>query len=118
MLALLFTPVVLSLLLLGAHFLRDGSVVPLAIALASLGLLAVRRAWAAWALQGLLLIGALEWIRTLVDLVELRRAAGQPSTRMVLILSGVALFTAVSALLLRSARARKWFKQDCRDKVP
>jgi hypothetical protein len=109
---LLLLPAALSLLVLGAHFLRAGNDALIAIVLVCLGLLGVRRRWAAWVVQGALLIGAVEWIRTTVELVKWRTAAGQPATRLVVILGGVTLWTLVSAVLFRSARLRRWYSGD------
>lgn len=95
---LLLIPVVLSALTLGAHLLRGGHLL-LALAAAALPLLLVsRHAAALRLLQGLLLLGALEWARTLAGIAGERRAFGQPWHRLVLILGSVALVTALSAL--------------------
>ena len=110
MTALLFTPVVLSLLLLAAHGSRAG--LPLSVSLLVLalaGLLAVPRRWAARTLQAVLVLGALEWARTTVVLASARQAAGLPATRMVIILATVALLTAASALVFRHDRLRRRF---------
>lgn len=106
MLALRLVPVVLGSLVLGAHVLRAGHV-PLAVALALVPLLLLaRRAWAVRTVQLVLLVGAVEWIRTLSVLVGARRALGMPSTRMAVILVAVALVTAAGALLLQPLAAR------------
>lgn len=110
MIVLSFLPVVLSLLVLGAHFLRTGNMVLVAAALAPVVLLGVRRRWAARVIQLVLVIGAVEWIRTLVALAAARAEAGQPLIRLCLILGGVALLTALSALVFRTASARAWFR--------
>jgi hypothetical protein len=105
--ALQLFPVVLSLLVLGAHFLRAGNRVLLAAVLVVLILLAVRRPWAARAVQATLAIGALEWCRTLVGLASERLAAGEPARRLVIILGSVAMLTALSSLLFATARLRR-----------
>jgi hypothetical protein len=102
-------PVALSLVVLGAHFLRAGDIVMVGLALVVLGLLGVRRAWAARSLQAVLLLGAAEWVRTLLRLYAERREAGQPALRMAIILGGVALVTALSALVFRASRVRSWY---------
>ena len=95
---LLLIPIVLSAVTLGAHLLRGGHL-PLALAAAALPLLLVPRPVAALRLlQGLLLLGALEWVRALFQILEMRRAMGQPWQRMAVILGAVALVTALSAL--------------------
>jgi len=105
--ALLLTPVVLSLLVLGAHFLRSGNILLLLVVVVLLGLLAVRRRWAARTVQVALVLGAAEWVRTMVVLAAFRVQVGQPVRRMVVILGCVALVTALSALVFRAARLRR-----------
>ena len=102
----LLLPAVLSLLVLAAHFLRSGQVVLVALALLGAALVAVPRAWAARALQVVLALAALEWVRTLLGLVADRRAEGRPFARMAVILGVVALTAALSALAFRSRRLR------------
>ena len=95
---LLLIPIVLSALTLGAHLLRGGQL-PLALVAVALPLLLVPRSVAALRLlQGLLLLGAFEWVRTLFGILEQRRAFGQPWHRLAVILGAVALVTALSAL--------------------
>lgn len=106
MTALLLTPVVLSTLVLAAHFLRGGHVAVVLLVLLTLPLLLVRRPWARRVVQAVLVLGALEWVRTLVSLVQLRAMLGQPWTRMAVILGSVALVTLLSALLLETRRVR------------
>ena len=58
-------PVILSFLLLGAHFLRTGHTA-IAVACAALPpLLLLRGTWVPRQFQVLLLVDALEWLRTL-----------------------------------------------------
>lgn len=110
MIGLQLLPVVLSLIVLAAHFLRSGSFVMVAIVFLVLGLLFVRRPWAARTVQVALLLGAVEWVRTLVRLAAWRAQEGQPALRLVLILGGVALLTGLSALVFRAVRLRSWYE--------
>lgn len=97
---------VLACLLLAAHFFRADQLA-LAVTSALLPLLlAVPRAWAARTMQLALLVGAFEWLRTLAEFAAVRVSMGQPYLRLVAILFVVALFTAASALVFRSARLR------------
>ena len=105
----LLLPAVLSLLVLAAHFLRGGHLVLVGLALAAAALVAVRRTWAARALQVVLALGAIEWVRTLAALVAERRADGRPFLRMAVILGSVALVAALSALAFRTRRLRGRF---------
>jgi hypothetical protein len=86
-------------LLLAAHFYRAGSL-----------LLAVPRAWAGRAVQIALVVGAVEWLRTLAVFAAARVASGQPYLRLTLILLAVAIFTATSAAVFRHPRLRQRFR--------
>ena len=99
-------PVILSGLVLSAHFLRGGSFLVVLVCLAALFFLLVRERWVARLMQVLLLLGALEWVRTMLALVAERRSLSEPWTRMAVILSGVALFTAASALVFQVAHLK------------
>ena len=103
-------PVVLSLGLLGAHFFRAGMQVPVALCLVLVVLLAVPRPWAARLVQAALVLGAVEWIRTLVAIASVRAAAGQPATRMAVILGAVALVTLASARVFRHRRVAGFYR--------
>ena len=92
-------PAILSYLVLAAHFLRGGHLVMTGLCLALAVALAFRNRWLALAAQVSLLLGAAEWVRTLVLLLAERRSLGEPFTRMALILGGVAAFTLASAFL-------------------
>ena len=104
MTALLLTPVVLSLLVLGAHFLRAGNIPLVAASLALLVLPAFRKPWAARVVQAALVLGALEWVHTLLRLMNIRAQFGVPGTRMAIILGLVAAVTLASALLFQTKR--------------
>jgi hypothetical protein len=107
--AWLLAPAGLSLVVLGAHFLRAGHVVLVVLALVMLGQLFVRRPWAGRAVQVALVLGALEWVRTTLVLTGERASMGRPFGRMAVILGAVAALCALSAWLLRAERARRWF---------
>jgi hypothetical protein len=101
---------VLACLLLAAHFFRAGQLaLSMASALLPL-LLAVPRAWAARTMQAALLLGAFEWLRTLAEFAAVRVSMGQPVLRLVAILLAVALFTAASALVFRTASLRRRYR--------
>ncbi|HER19685.1 MAG TPA: hypothetical protein ENO14_01415 [Chromatiales bacterium] len=99
-----FIPAVLSLLVLGAHFLRQGQTLLLVISLGLIGLVAVPRRWALRVLQAALVLGAVEWIRALLVLSRVRAEMAMPATRMTIILAAVALFTAASAFVVPARR--------------
>jgi hypothetical protein len=100
----------LAAILLAAHFYRAGHVLLAALSVAALVLLAVPRAWAARALQLVLVAGALEWLRTLALFASARMASGQPYLRLTVILLAVAAFTAASAVVFRQSALRRRYR--------
>lgn len=105
-----YVPIVLSLLVLAAHFLRGGGLLVTVALLGLLALLAVRRPWVPRLMQAVLGLGALEWIRTLVTLALRRSELGEPYLRMVLILGAVVAVTGVSALLFETRKLRRIYR--------
>jgi hypothetical protein len=112
--ALVYIPVVLSLVILGAHFMRYGNSIGVLGSLLLIVLLIVRRPWVARLMQVALILGALEWVRTLYELAQVRAAHGQPFVRMVVILGVVAAVTFCSALLFQSPALKKIYRLDRR----
>jgi len=106
-------PVIISSLLLGAHFLRLGQ--PLLVVLCVLLplILLFRKFWAARLMQFYLILGAAEWVRTLLFLVAERRTEGQPWSRLVIIIGLVALFTGGSAFVFRISSLKMRYKLGC-----
>jgi hypothetical protein len=102
----------LSALLLAAHFLRAREWLGVATSLALLVLLAIPRRWAARVAQAALILGAAEWVRTLLVLVAARREAQAPYVRLAVILAAVAAVTAASALIFESPRLRDRYGND------
>jgi hypothetical protein len=110
MLYMKLAPIFISALLLGAHLYRAGWF-PLAVICTGFPiLLAIQRAWAARSVQISLVIGSLEWVRTLFMLVDARRTFGQPWVRLSIILGLVALFTISSALTLQVSSLKSRYK--------
>ena len=100
-------PVFFSFLLISAHFQRAGLSLIAVICLLAPGLLYFTRPWSLRILQILLLLSALEWVRTLIKLVQWRQEMGVEWTRLALILGCVALFTAGSTLVFRHREIKK-----------
>ena len=110
--ALRLIPVLLSFLLLGAHFYRAG-LVPLAVLSAACPLLLfMRKSWIPRLFQVVLLAGALEWLRSLYLLAAMRIAWDQPWTRLAIILGAVALLTALSGLVFNNRKLRSYYRQE------
>ena len=94
----LLIPTLLSVLVLAAHFFRAGQLALMLICLSSPFLLLFRRRWATRSVQLLLVLGALEWVRTVLQIHAIRVQEGRDWQRMAVILLVVAAFTLVSAL--------------------
>jgi hypothetical protein len=105
-------PIIFSALLLGAHFYRAGLSPLVVFALLFPGLLFLRRVWVVRLVQIILVLGALEWVRTLLILVAERRADGQPWERLAIIIVLVAVFTGCAALLFCCRSLRKSYGLD------
>lgn len=109
---LLYAPIVLSLLVLGAHFMRYGNTIGVAGAVVLIAMLFIRQWWVARLMQVVLMLGALEWVYTIWGFVQIRAAHGQPFIRMVVILGIVAAVTLCSALLFQTATLKKIYGLD------
>ena len=105
-------PVLLSLLVLGAHFFRSGLFPFVALVGVLLVLVWIRKPWAARMLQVALVLGGVEWARALMEIAQRRMAEGQPYVRLIAILGSVALITAGSALLFLTRGMRRRYGLD------
>ena len=107
---LLYIPIVLSLVVLGAHFMRYGSTLGVIGAAGLIILLFVRQWWVARLVQIALVLGAIEWLHTLYEMLQLRMAFDQPYMRLVLILGTVIVVTLASALLFQAKDLKKIYR--------
>lgn len=107
---LLHIPIVLSLAVLGAHFMRYGNSLGIIAAVVLVGLLFIRRPWVARLIQVALVLGAVEWVHTLYVYAQLRVAFGEPYVRLVIILGTVAAITLTSALLFQTRDLKKIYR--------
>jgi len=105
-------PVFISFLILAAHFLRAGQTAISYALLLLLLLLLIRQYWVPWVIQLTLLIGAGEWVRTLLSVAQMRIELGMPWTRMAIILGAVALFAVLSSLVFRNKALRERYTGD------
>jgi len=101
-------PVLLSFVVLAAHLSRAGETALAVVVVALPLLLLLGQRWGVRLLELALALGALEWVRTTIRLVALRRAHDLPFLRLTLILGAVAAVTLVSAALVEGWwRARR-----------
>jgi hypothetical protein len=110
--ALRLSPVIFSLLLLAAHFFRGAHYAAVALMLLLLLSLLIRRDWVPLLLQGVLVLGAIEWLRTLITLVHMRMEFGAPWARLVIILGAVTIFTLASALVFWLPALRQRYRRE------
>jgi hypothetical protein len=109
--ALLTLPA-LSFALLGAHFYRAGWMLWVVVCVLAIGLLALRRRWVPRLAQLALVLGALEWLRTLWVIADYRLAMGQPVLRLAVILGAVAALAVLAALVFESQALRRLYNRD------
>ena len=92
-------PVIVSFLLIGAHYLRSGNHVMVALSLVLPAGLFIRHPLPARLVQLALFLSAVEWGRTAFILVSVRSEAGLDWNRLVIILGTVVFFTFASIFL-------------------
>jgi hypothetical protein len=73
----------------------------------------LKKNWVVRSIQVILILGAIEWIRTLYVFAQERIYLGEPWTRLSIILGSVAIFTGLSGLVflfhsLKSRYRLKW----------
>ena len=103
-------PVILSFGLLAAHFSRANMLPLTVVSLIVPFLLLIKRAWVARGIQILLLLGALEWIRSMFGYIEIRKSIGDDWGRLAIILVTVAMLTACSGLVFRGKLLKKRYQ--------
>jgi ferredoxin len=97
-------PVIISSLLLAAHFSRADQTGLVLFSLTFPFLLFIRRQWVIKVCQIYLILGSFVWLQTLYTLVQKRIALEQPWGRLVLILGSVVLLTVASAFVFRNKK--------------
>jgi hypothetical protein len=101
-------PVIISFILLSAHLLfHTGQYAYAIVPLLFLIPLMFRKTWVPWLVQLALLLGTIEWLRTLITEVMQKISYGDSWVRYAVILAAVALFTLLSCLVFRSEGLRK-----------
>jgi hypothetical protein len=104
--------VALAVVVLAAHFLRAGWLPLVVLLIAVIPLLGLRRRWVPRLFQLILGLGALEWLRALLELRDIRIALGQPYTRMAAILGVVAVLTLLAAAVFELDPVRRWYRRE------
>jgi hypothetical protein len=96
--------------LIAAHFLRSGSLIPMALCLATPLLFLARRRWSLLVLEGLAYTAAAIWLVTAWQLVAERRLFGEPWMRAAIILLAVAAVSALAGVVLRGTSVRRRYR--------
>ncbi len=102
--------IILSSVLLSAHFLREGEILLTAAYLFLPLLLLIKRRWVLIVLQIFTYGGVLVWFYTLYVLINERMSLGIPWVRMAIILAVVIIITLISGLLLNSKVVKEKYK--------
>ena len=103
-------PVILSFLILSAHFSRIDFPILSILSLILPLVLIIKESWVVNLFQILLVLGSIEWIRTIIKHVNERQEHGEPYIRLIIILGLVALFTGLSTLVFRNHSLKKRYK--------
>lgn len=101
--------IVFSAVLGGAHFWRSGHVGEAVVCLIWAMVCTRGLAWMRLVSSVLLGLLTLEWLDTVMVLVQMRLSLGGPWLRLAAILSGVAALTAGTAIFVWSDKGRAWF---------
>lgn len=102
-------PAILSLLLIGAHFLREGNVIFPLLSLLMIMALCVREPLVARTAQLALLLATAKWFLVTFTFVTERMAAGTPWIRLVCILGAVAALALVALALFWSKALKEMY---------
>lgn len=103
-------PVILAFGLLAAHFSRANMPPAVVVSLIIPFLLLIRKPWIAKSIQILLLLGALEWIRSMFGYIQVRKEIGEDWGRLAIILVTVAVLTACAGLVFRGKSLKKRYQ--------
>ena len=100
---------VLTAWLLGAHYLRNGDLVVVALCAGAPLLFLLRKFWALILLQLLAYVAAGVWIDVALRVAQARQQAGEAWLRAALILASVAAVAVLSGALLNSPAITKHY---------
>jgi hypothetical protein len=112
MIVLKLLPVIISFLILAAHFLRDEAFFLAFLCLVFPAILFLKSWWAPRLIQIFLLLGTVEWIRTLSLLIAVREQSGQTWQRLAVILGAVALITFLSVFIFQLKAFKNIYNRD------
>lgn len=101
---------IISYLILSAHFFREGEIVLTAVYLFLPFLLFIKNRWSIIFLRIFSYGGVIIWLQTIYVLAFARISMGEPWLKMAIILGAVTVFTLYAGLLLNSKKMKsKYF---------
>ncbi len=103
-------PVIFSFLILSAHFSRIDLLFLSILCLFLPLILFIKKSWIVKLVQILLILGSIEWVRSIFKYVIERQSIGEPYFRLVIILGVVAIFTGLSTLVFRNKKIEELYK--------
>lgn len=110
MIILRIFPVILSIILMAAHFSRADQTIPAIISLIFPLFLLIKKRIIIRLFQVVLILGGAEWVRSMFSYIEVRKSVGDDYMRLAVILSAVAIFTAASGLFLQNKKILDIYK--------
>jgi len=102
---------ILAAALIAAHFLRAGSVIGVALCLATPLLFLVRRRWSLLVLEWLIYGAAIVWLASAWQIVAMRQSLGQPWHLAAAILVAVAAISVLAGGLLHGKIPRERYRE-------
>ena len=103
-------PVIISILMIGAHFYKGRNLIFVIVCLIILFILFVRHPLSARIVQLALILAAIEWIRTTFGYAFARAEIGLPWIRLAIILGFVSCFTFGSAFVFFTKNLKERYK--------
>lgn len=110
-------PAIVSLLVLGAHFLRSGSIILFFLTVALTFGLFIREPFMARVTQVALILATIEWGRYAIVFVSARMEAGQPWQRLAIIIGVVGLVSFASIFVFRTQAIKSMYHLDTDESV-
>ncbi len=104
-------PIILSSLLIAAHFIRYDFKLMAIFCLLLPALLLFRRTWVPKVITTFLLLYSIEWVRTMVSLVEQYKLQERPFLKLVIILLSVIVFTLLSSAVFKSQTMKNRYQE-------
>lgn len=105
-------PIFLSSLIISAHFYRNGFVIVSVLCLLSPLLLLLRRRWIPKLIIFLLVLFALEWVRTMLSYIDEYKLQERSYDKLVVILLLVIFFTLLSSIVFKTKAMKKRYTKD------